>query len=386
MLLAQAIKQRAPSLAAAVKDYKGNVAIVNTYVNSVLSSTLPSLNNYPPDWNEFQTAYTGAKTTALKWVNSVLAPLLEVPDDVQSYNTIISALLEDAKNQAWTLVGDPSNGPALKALNNDLTVLTSQLNLVTIFISSAIDNIESFSDSLPTLGQQLQTIAQKSATTAKADQALIDDLNQQLAALQQDIQAKTAELIALGIIGGVALVMGIVVTIAGWPVGALIWVVTGPVVMVATYYIVLDAQQIQSDKNAIAATQQKMEGATADVATLSVLATSYSAMASQTELIASALQAILDEWQALEADVGEAVAEISQAISDTSSADYHAVATDIRDATAEWDKACAQAGSLYITLEVNNAQLQLGMSADEVQLALAAGQIMDVISYYNKIA
>lgn len=386
MQLAQAIKQRAPSLAAAVKDYKGNVAMVNTYVNGVLSSQLPTLTNYPPDWKEFQTAYTDAKTTALKWVNSVLAPLLEVPTDVMNYNTSISALLEDAKDQAWALVDNPSNKAALIGLNSDLTVLTSQLNLVTVFITSAIDNIKSFSGSLPTLGQQLQTIAQKSAVAAKADQALIDLLNQRLTALQQDIQAKTAEIIVLGIIGGAALVLGIVVTIAAWPAGAAIWLILAPVVMTTGVGIALDAMQIQQDKNAIAATQQQMQSTTADVATLSVLATSYSAMASETQQIASALQAILDEWQTLEADVGEAVAEISSAISDTSSADYRAVADDLRDATAEWDAACAQAGSLYVTLEVNNAPLQLGMSADEVQAALAAGQIMDVIAYYNKIA
>jgi hypothetical protein len=372
-------------LARRENTYKQDVVAVNTLVTSVMTSSLPTLNTNPPDWPEFVAAYEQADSVALNWVNTVMARLLDVPDDVQNYNNVISQLLQDAKTQAQTLINQPNNQSALASLNQDLTGLTSQLGLVTTFISGAITSVQNFQDQLPNMAAALQTIAAKSATDAHADQAKIDQLNASIAQLQADIKSLTAAIVALSIADGIALTLGVVVTIAAWPFGALAWLMLGPAVAIATTFIALDAIKIQQDKAQITTDQQAITGLTADVATLNVLANNYSGMVTQAQALEASLQAILAAWQALETDVSTAVTDIRTAISDTTAANFQAMLNDVTGAISEWNMAYAAAGALHLDLQVNNAQLTLGMSSSQVQAALAGGQTVDIITYYNQL-
>ncbi len=386
MKLATAINRNAKGLAYTQNSYKQSVVAVNTQMTSVLTSKLPTLNTYPPDWNDYVAAYEQATGDALNWVNNVMARLLNVPQEVQSYNSVISNVLADAAAQANTLVNNPSDQTALQLLENDLKTLSTQLNIVITFISGAVTQISNFKDKLPDMAAQLTAIAQKSAQDANADQAQIDKLKQDIERLQADIKSLTASIIALSIADGVALTMGVVATIALWPVGALTWFVLGPAVAVATTYIALDAMQIKADKAAIDADQTAISGLTADVATLQVLAQNYTDMANGTVAVESDLQAVLQAWQTLEADVQAAITDIQTASSDASSKAFQAVANDVADAIQEWDAAYEQAGSLVLDLQVNNASLEYGMSSSQVGSTLAQGQTVDIITYYNQVS
>ncbi len=385
MALAYAIKKNAVSLAVKQQSYKQNVVAVNTLITSVLSSSLPTLNQNPPDWNEFVSAYEKADAGALTWVNNVMARLLNVPDDVKTYNNNITQLLANAKMQAQSLEGDPGNKPALDALNADLNNLSSTFGLVVTFITGALNAIKGFKDELPSMAASLQSIADNSTKAANADQAQIDKLNTDIDNLHNEIKSLTAALVGLGIADGIALTLGTVATIAAFPEGALVWFVLGPVVAVATTYIAIDALKIKADKAAIEADEQQISGLTADVSTLHILSKNFAAMSNQTVEIESNLQAILLEWQALEADVNTAVGDLRSAISDSSSANFSAVVSDLEDASTEWCMAYKQAGDLHLELNVNNAQLTVGMSSADVQAALAKGTAVDIIQYYNQL-
>lgn len=384
--LALAIRRNASSLAAAQTSYKQNVVAVNTVMTSVLTSSLPTLNQNPPDWSDFIAAFEQANGDALNWVNNVMARLLNVPQEVLGYNSVITQVLQDAKTQAQNLIAQPSNQVALATLNQDLNALTNQLGLVTSFIVGAINALQQSSDNLPDMAQQLQSIANKSTVDANADQSQIDALNSKISQLKDDIKSLTAAIVALGIADGIALTLGIATTIAAWPFGAVVWFVLGPVVAVATTYIALDALKIKADQDSIKTLLGQITGITADVATLHVLANNFADMASQTAAIESALQAVLAEWQTLEGDVNAAVNDIRSAMSDSSGANFTAVLNDVTQAITEWNAAYAQAGSLQLDMQVNNAQLQFGMSSAQVQSTLASGQTADLISYYNQIA
>ena len=205
MALAKAFNKNAVSLAVAQTSYKQNVVAVNTLVTSVLSSNLPTLNTNPPDWNEFVSAYEKADAGALTWVNNVMARLLNVPDEVRSYNDTITQLLVDAKTQGETLVKDPSNKTALSILNTDLNNLNSQMALIVTFITGALNAIKGFKDVLPVLATNLQTIADDSTKAANADQAQIDKLNADIDSLHAEIKSLTAAIVALAIVDGIAL-------------------------------------------------------------------------------------------------------------------------------------------------------------------------------------
>lgn len=385
MALAYAIKKNAVSLAVKQLSYKQNVVAVNTLITSVLSSSLPTLNQNPPDWNDFVSAYEKADAGALTWVNNVMARLLNVPDDVKSYNSNITQLLANAKLQAQTLESNPANKPAIDALNADLTNLNSTFGLVVTFITGALNAIKGFKDELPAMATNLQSIADSSTKAANADQAQIDKLNSDIDNLHNEIKSLTAALIGLGIADGIALTLGTVATIAAFPEGALVWFVLGPVVAVATTYIAIDALKIKADKAAIEADEQQISGLTADVSTLHILPKNFAAMSAQTVEIENNLQAILLEWQTLESDVNTAVSDIKSAVADTGSANFTAVVSELEDASSEWSAAYQQAGDLHLDLNVNDAELSVGMSSADVQAALAKGNKVDIIKYYNEV-
>ena len=385
MALAYAIKKNAVSLAVKQQSYKQNVVAVNTLITSVLSSSLPTLNQNPPDWNEFVSAYEKADAGALTWVNNVMARLLNVPGDVKTYNNNITQLLANAKMQAQSLEDDPGNKPALDALNADLNNLSSTFGLVVTFITGALNAIKGFKDELPSMATSLQSIADNSTKAANADQTQIDKLNTDIDNLHNEIKSLTAALVGLGNADCIALTLGTVATIAAFPEGAFVWFVLGPVVAVATTYIAIDALKIKADKAAIEADEQQISGLTADVSTLHILSKNFAAMSNQTVEIESNLQAILLEWQALEADVNTAVGDLRSAISDSSSANFSAVVSDLEDASTEWCMAYKQAGDLHLELNVNNAQLTVGMSSADVQAVLAKGTAVDIIQYYNQL-
>jgi predicted nucleic acid-binding Zn-ribbon protein len=383
--LSESIRARTPSLGEAQQSYKQDVIAVTTLMTTVMSSTLPALNDHPPDWNDFVTAQLAAQQAALAWANQVLARLLEVPDDVQSYNATIVGYLADAVAQAEVLVADPDNQQALTALQADLNGVVRTLGLITTFISGAITAIQGFQDQMPGLATNLQSIADKSIADANADKTQIDNLKQQIQTLEDDIKSLTAAIVALSIADGIALVMGTVITIAAFPIGALAWLFLGPAVAVATTFIALDAVKIKDDKSAIEALQSAITGVTADVSVLSLLSDKYAQMSTSASALDQSLQSILGEWQALESDVTGAVTDINTALTQADQKAFQQALDELRLAQTAWNDAYAQAGALHLDLNVNNGAIEPGMTSDQVQAAMASGTTVDVITYYNQV-
>ena len=224
-----------------------------------------------------------------------------------------------------------------------------------------------------------------STKAASADQAQIDKLNADIDTLHAEIKSLTASIVAWVLSMVLHCTLGTVATIAAFPEGALVWFVLGPVVAVATTYIVIDGLKIKTDNAAIKADEAQITGLTADVSTLHVLSKNFAAMSAQTVEIESNLQAILNEWQILQTDVNTAVNDIKTAVADAGSANFAAVGVELDGAIAEWNAAYKQAGDLHLDLNVNDAQLKVGMSSAEVQAATAKGQTVDIISYYNNL-
>lgn len=293
--------------------------------------------------------------------------------------------MADAKSQAQTLETDPTNKTALQTLNTDLNNVSNTLNLVVTFISGALTAIKNFKDELPTLATNLQTIADKSAKDASADQAQIDKLNQDIDSLKAEIKSLTASIVALAVVDGIALTLGIVATIAAFPEGALVWFVLGPAVIAATAVIAIDGVKITADKKLIESDEQQITGLTADVAALQVLSKNFASMSAEATDIETNLQAILAEWQTLESDVNAAVSDIVEAVSDASSANFTAVVSELDDAMTQWAAAYKQSGDLHLELNVNSAQLQVGMTQDQILAATGAAPTVDIIKYYNQI-
>ncbi|KVP72267.1 enterotoxin (HBL) [Burkholderia ubonensis] len=386
MALHLAFSKRAQTLGAAQVAYKQSVIFVNTEATGIYSSKLGVLNTLPPDWQDYLTAHRNARSHASDWIDNVMGRLLDVPADVQGYNDSISMALQDAKYQAQLLITNSANKGAKSALKADLDAVKRTVSLVLNFVSGTLSALQSYQSEVPKMAEQLQSIANKSSADAGADQAKIDALNDAIDQLKADIKSLTTQIVALSIADGIAIVLGVVATIAAWPVGALAWLVLGPVVAVATTFIALDAEKIKTDKALIESKQSEITGISQDVAVLQGMAKQYGDFAKQTTDVQSNLENVVAEWQTLDNDVTSAVKDIQAAIADQQAPNYQAVADDLDKAIAAWTAAYNQAGSLVLEINVNNAPLSPGMSGQEVQTALAAGQITDLITYFNEAA
>lgn len=383
--LTLAIRNNMSAVAEAATDYKTNVVTVNTYVSNVLSSSLPTVTPQPKDWQDYVNAWEQASSDALTWVNQCMARLLSVPQDVENYNPIISGLLTDAINQTNKLIADPTNAAALAALKNDLDQIPGQLSLVETFISGAIQALQNFQDVLPDMATQLQNLSDLAAADNEADQQQIQQLQSKIKQLQNDIDSLTAAIVALGIADAAAISLGVIASIVAFPEGLLTWFVLGPAVAVASTYIALDAEKIKADKAEIDQDQSEMSQLTAACSILSTLSTTYGNLATQSETIQQALQAILSAWQVMAGDIAVAITDAKTALSDVSAENFQAVLTDLQGAQSEWQATDSQAASLVLDLQVNNAQLQIGMSQSTVGSALQGGQVMSLIEYFNSV-
>lgn len=312
-----------------------------------------------------------------------MARLLTVPESVQGFNTTISQLLQDAKTQASTLLQNPSDPTSLAILERDLSMLSSQFNIVVTFISGAVTNIQTVQNKLPDMAVQLQSIATKSTQDAKVDQGKIDQLNKDIDGLQAEIKSLTTTIVATNIAEGIALTVGVVVTIAFWPIGAIAWLFLGPAVAAGALVITLSATKLQAAQAKLDSDKSQMDQLTATVATLHILAKTYNDMANQVQETENNLKEVLKEWQTLESDLNAAITDIKTAMADEKGTNFNAVLNDLKDAINEWNAAYAQAGALHLDLQVNNAPLKVGMSDSEVQAAINNGQNVGVMNYYN---
>jgi hypothetical protein len=73
MSLVLAFKKNAAAVQQAEATYKQNVIEVNTLMTNISSSSIPTLNTSPPDWDSFVATFGQAKTAALSWASNVLA-------------------------------------------------------------------------------------------------------------------------------------------------------------------------------------------------------------------------------------------------------------------------------------------------------------------------
>lgn len=382
MSLSEAISQNASTAGAAQLTYQQNVATITAAMLAVSEASIPTLYFPPSNWSGFENTFTEAKANAQQWVNDVLSKLLDVPDDVDNNNSVVTQILTACSNYAKQLEQQPDS-TTIQALNTDLSTLSTQLGLVTTYISSCQSAVSSFNDQLPALVEQLMSLVTDFTNQENVDQAQVNALQTAITQLNGDIAQQEQNIVTEGILAGAALYIGY---ISGWtPVGFLVKVLCTATVAAAAYGIDLAANTIASDTAQISSDTQNMNEYTQDAAACMAQVTSFSNLVSQMSAVATSLENVLQQWTTFESEIKTAVAEVSQATQDTSSAQYAAVLTDLQNASNEWTSVDELAVSLQLTLNATEATLQSGMTPQQVQAAVQSAPSQDVISYLNSM-
>ncbi|MDW6094252.1 hypothetical protein SBX64_17065 [Vibrio rhizosphaerae] len=365
--------------------YKANVAAVNSCVSRVLDSQLPTLQLPPDNWSEFCQTYTEAQSDALIWVNQVVARLDNVPEDVQSYNGDVMALLKDAMDMAKCMINYPARRTMyVSMLNQDLTMVTKKLDMVLGFVQGTVDALKNFQNILPEMAQKLQNLANMASKEEGVDQKKIAELKDDIANLNKEIDSLTAAIVALGIADAAAIALGTLATVVAFPVGAVAWLFCAPAIAVATTYIVLDAEKIKADKAKIEAKEGEMDKRTQDVATLHLLAQTFQQLADSSKEVQDNLEQIVQNWNGLVNDLSGSIADVQKAALDCENCDDQAIVDDLEQAITCWNDAYGDAGNLTIELNHSDANIELGMNQEQVEKAYKSSNVVDMVTYFNE--
>ena len=364
--------------------YKSNLIAVNSYVTSVLESSLPTLHKQPANWKLFTQTYLEAESDALTWVNTVLARLDSVPEDVQTYYSDINYIFLDAIDMTKCMINYPARRTMYAGLlNQDLSLINSKLKLVNSFIQGTVDALTNFQNILPEMAEKLQTIADLSAKEEGVDLDEIDSLKRDVKKLNNDIAQLTATIVALGIADASAIAIGTLATIVAFPLGAFTWLFAGPAVIAASVCIALDAEKIKDDQTNIKKAQNNMDELTQDVASLHLLAQNYKQLSDSSEAIQVNLNEILTVWVLLSNDMNNAIEETQKAVNDAQTCNDLEILEDLTQASKYWEQAYSDAGDLEITLSHNDGNFEIGMTQEQVQKAADNGNVVDIVSYFN---
>ncbi|HEY5799580.1 MAG TPA: hypothetical protein VIT92_05135 [Burkholderiaceae bacterium] len=395
MSISAALKKNADAFAEAQKTYQDDVYDVSLMMSQVFAATLPAVNNVPANWEAIKTAYTTARVDALDWTNDVYATLQATPDEVRNYNDIISALFDDALDQAQILIdnqpqdGDSPEVAASKAaasktaksvLNADMKTINSKLHLVNLFITGCTEAVDAFgTTTLPEAASSLTTVSNDAYEDHVIDEDKIRELKAQIKALKEEMAELAA---AIGIAAG-AMVAEVAIGACFAELGPAEWAIVGIGVGVSAATIALDTKKLIEDQNALRALNTSLDSYTQDSATLQTMADTYDELALQTTAIGSSVSAIADAWQAVEDDMTRAAADMAEALKDENAGNYDELYDDLAAAQAEWDATYAACGSLEVNVYGTPAQLTIGMTSAEVSAAQEAAGTVPLVEYVN---
>jgi hypothetical protein len=379
MKLTNALKKNSAALQDAQANYQQCVFDISNMMTSIFAATLPNVNNVPTNWAEVKTAYINAKADALKWTNQVYATLQETPDDVRNYNTVITDCLNDAIIQAQGLsTGDPEASQA--ALNADLKTISSKLNLVNTFVSGCLDTFDQFGyQTLPEAAADLTEVSNDAYIDYQIDQQKINELKKEIKETEEEIAKLAAE---IGI-NAAAIAGEVAIGACFLALGPAEWAVVGIGIAVSSTTIVLDSIKLVEDQNKLKQLNSQLDSYSQDASALQITSDQYSEMATQTVALNGSVNQISSSWQTLEDDVNEAIGDISDAKADEAQNDYTGVYNDLVAALDEWNTIYALCGSLELNIKGNSAKLIIGMSADEVNSAMATEETVDFVTYIN---
>lgn len=386
MRITYAFRGNIASIVQSQNDYLTNLVYVITYVHNVISSRPTAPDRLSPAWKEFLTTYKIASADVLRWVNSVLTKLLNIPPGIQDYATLVDTSLRKAKSHATDLAVSPTNQATSNLLHDELNNLLRIINLMVTFLNGRLESVQCFSEVFPRLAQHLQTAASEAHREANCDRQQLANFIKQVNQTQTDIDHLTAAIIDLGIANTCPLTMASVV-IANAPSQHVSWLNFGSVLAFATTYIGLDAENIQKDKNAIEETQNAMDPITLEVAMMNALSDIFTNLTVQCAQLEQNLEELLISWQTLESEITFAIQDIQSSIANASksSRNLHALEKDFEEAIEEWTNVVNQSSLFSLTIQVNDVKLHCSMSQEKIIEDMAHGRTFDIVTYLNRI-
>lgn len=238
-------------------------------------------------------------------------------------------------------------------------------------LTQPVQQLQQLQEVVPDLALQLQYCARQTWSRRRQIEHEIRDLQEDMQRLQHDVRCFAASMTALALMSGLALALGSMTAWVLWPVGALVWIILIPTLIVMTVLGWSDWVKWQDDRQWFAHKQQHIDQLNQQLHQQQTLMACYHRWLAQTPLMQQRVGQILAAWQTLSSDVGMTLAQLESLRVEQARGHSHAAKQHLDDAQVEWQAAYEQIQALSVQPIVNPAPATL-CHADPVLLQDAA--------------
>ena len=338
-------------------DYQNSCATVNQYAYAITNTSLPVLNDPPPNYGDFANEFAPAKAHCLQWTTSIFPTMLSFPVTIVSQASSLFTM-EDNMADEWldVLIADPSNQTAKQGLNKALTSMQSIAQDQLSTTENLLNSMNTFAVNIQADASTLNTIAGQALAAAGGDESDIQTLDANITNLKNQINQlnKMLTMAEIGIavsiyVGLIGAVCCVIPGAEGLGAGLVVVGVAGAATSITE--TVLLNQQVK-DKNAeIQLDQQQIEALNQDIVALQSVNSQFQWLDQANIATQEAIQAVIAMWQALDQELTTVKDDLATMDVDATKEQYQQAQADLATATVAWqevlDFATALAGVSY---------------------------------------
>lgn len=247
------------------------------------------------------------------------------------------------------------------------------------------NNLEKYAtDGVKAISENLETIEQQLMAGEDVDQDHIDQLKKDIESMENEIaklEASIAALAGLGIVGSsIGIILGFL--LGGWMVGVAVGIGFGVAIGASGYLISLNNDKINACNNKIESDLAQINVYEQDVATIQQLERQFNGFLDNIENMKKALDTINTAWGTLAQDSEEMISDIKAAAYDLKTEEWEAMKNELNEIVSVCEKFDEHIKVVKVgDATVTTAQIEFGMSAEEIEAAVNAAEQVPYVKY-----
>ncbi|GEM_PF-6528797 len=365
------------------QSYKGSVIEINLAMLNIQMSVLPTLNYFPPNWEEIKSQYALLRRESMKWANSVLYKLHSVPQSIMDKNGIISFNLEKALEYCRFMAEKGHDEDVKNFLLKKIHKVISSLGFVSTMITGVSNSLNKFRKSLIQMIESLEVLLSESEEAVTFDHAVVAEIKNKVKTLQSELNKANRDAVVSGSIAVNSAIIGGALAAFGGP--------AGPFVSLfffgASFYFgreaVDNSLEVIEKQGVIDLKKLEADRHTVDIASLTVFIEQLKNILATTISVQDSLQLIRDRWDLLNLGVLNMYNNILKA---KGHVDYNAYSRAVRELEAaeeNWESIFEQTKNLVLDINVTEAKIPMGTPANEVINKVSQSTMISNLQFFN---
>jgi hypothetical protein len=311
--------------------FNANNAVM-AYVLGVVNTKLPSIPATPAWYTAFQTAFSNAQIHANGWF-PIATNLVSIPNSIVAYGVSFDVSMSTINALIPVLQSDPTNAAALAALRGQIQGMITQVQNFATSAKGINGSIEAFSSNLAADAGVLAAAVTSSTQSQDVDKAGVKQFLADIANLQAEISHWQTVETASAIAAGIGFWLGAVIAIFSLGIGLAFGIVSAAALITT---MVIASQKVQAAKDAVVATNLKMNALTQQAASLAALNVQLNALIALSKATGAQIALVLAVWNEMEAELAQVATDLENCKGDASNLNLAALQLDLNAANRDW--------------------------------------------------